>query len=524
MQHWWDHPETTQRIRAHLTTSLQEQKLSKKQGGALFSALLEALTAATGEEPVFTNNCLWVWDSQFGVWARVTHPHYRHLHYPTYGDLWAYFEGLKVWVPGKKGGFAELRVDQAFEVWMDKQPGRSTMAAAHRFFDNATPGVICPTLMPDDTTEMRLWYPNGSGGLSHEAPSPNHRKRSYYYKRSEPLGAQRVPHSAGQLPPDAPEWIGYLRTIWGVDPCCEGKIKALEEHIGASMLGVATKYQRLLIWEGEGGAGKSLLIEAITKTCFEEELVSSTAPSEWAGFAAPSLDGPLLNVVTEMPEGKTFRSDRFKSVISGDRVTVARKNQNEYSMRPVAGHIIAANKLPPMSDPAVIRRLFVMRFNRTFMNSANRKTEAVVLAELREVSPQIRIRCLFAAGDLMRRGDYELTDEHVYSTGELVQRSSPTKDFIDSALQLPPESEESDWVIEQAALYKAFRLFCGHSGVTYIPTARNFYKDMEVFGLRRENPTGSKAKRRFLRVHLKPEEDWGFDLSEEIEERREWRH
>jgi len=528
MRHWWEKPDILQCVKSELGATLHARKYTEKQGGALFSALHEALTTATGAGPVYSGNCLWVWDGDFGVWSRVTHPKRRFRNCPTYADLWVMFDGLEVWKPNgenpAKSRFGRLRVGQTFELWMDGQPARSSDCATHDFFENATAGVICPTVMADATTTMRLWSPDGNRGLSHVAPEPNHRKRLYFYDPAVPMEAQEVPCDAGDGAPHAPEWLGYLRSLWGDDADCAGKIQGLEEFIGVSMLGVATKYQRMIIMEGEGGAGKSLLIEAVTKLCFQEEQVTSTAPAEWAGFAAPSLDGPLLNVVTEMPEGRTFRSDRFKSVISGDRITVARKNQNEYSMRPRAGHIIAANKLPEMSDPAVIRRLFVMQFNRTFVGDADRKTEGAILQELRGVAPRIRIRCLFAAGDLMRRADYALTDENRYCVAELVQRSSPVKDFIDTALQVAPKGVESEWRVLQSELYKAFRLFCHHSGVTSPPTTRNFYKDLEIYGLRREKLRPSNAKRRFLGVHLMPEGQWGFELDENPAENKEWRH
>jgi putative DNA primase/helicase len=75
----------------------------------------------------------------------------------------------------------------------------------------------------------------------------------------------------------------------------------------------------------------------------------------------------LLNVSTEI-EGGLLQSAMFKAVVSGDRISASYKHRDGFSFKPVAKHIFAANKFPPIQDTSrgLLRRMMVVETARKF--------------------------------------------------------------------------------------------------------------------------------------------------------------
>jgi putative DNA primase/helicase len=80
------------------------------------------------------------------------------------------------------------------------------------------------------------------------------------------------------------------------------------------------------------------------------------------------LVGCALNAVDELADSKRVASDRFKAIITGDRVIGRNVYASPVEFRAQAQHVFATNKLPQFEggmDRGVRRRLMIMKFNRS---------------------------------------------------------------------------------------------------------------------------------------------------------------
>lgn len=519
-EHWWTRPEITNVIRNVTQDELDQGEIAKDEESRIFAALVKGITKAVGAPPVFAEGCLWVWDHDFGVWSRCTPPQAPREHCPSFAHLWRYLSGLFIWnhpLTGKPYK-SKLRVSARLETALDRQPLRHTDIHDLSFFESSAKGVVMPTIDQGDLL-MLLWQPLDNGTITLVEPEPYHRLRYLLFDRGVSLRSQAVDARHVKTPPPVAEWIGYLRSMWGEDEEVEAKIEVMEMFVGASLAGTATRHQRMLIWQGRAGAnGKSLLAEVVASLIIaDRRLVAACSPADWEGFGASALDGKLLNIVTELPEEKTFHSDRVKAVVAGDPIYVDVKYAQGYVMMPSAAHLLSVNSLPPMSDLSggLRRRLIVQEFNRSFLDDAERKTKDEIFGDLLPFAPLIRVRCLHAAARLQQRGDYPETLEHKNAIGELVGRSSSAGSFIEDCLQVPPGDEECDWWVYQAELYTAYRRYCIATGERYPKKARQFYRALETHGLRRESFNQGRSRRKFERVSLRPVTDWGVDLADD---------
>lgn len=145
----------------------------------------------------------------------------------------------------------------------------------------------------------------------------------------------------------------------------------LQEHIGASMIGMATAFAMALVLLGEGNNGKSVLLKVV-KALFPKTSVISVAPHDWKNnFFKAEIAGKRLNAVAEMPEAELEDTPSIKAVVSGDDTMVARKNERPFTLIPKAGHLFCCNKLPTTKDmtDGFWRRFMIVMFTRKFTDA-----------------------------------------------------------------------------------------------------------------------------------------------------------
>tara|TARA_B100000929_G_scaffold19331_1_gene14883 strand:+ start:5371 stop:6948 length:1578 start_codon:yes stop_codon:yes gene_type:complete len=515
--HWWEKHSVLDAIRIAAQAHIDKHQVTRDEEPRLFDAICAGIEEATGNPPVFAEGSLWIWDADFGIWSRCCNPATPREGYPNFGDLWSLLSELKVWTFPKNAAPRQtlLRLSAKLESALDRQPHRRTRIAKQRFFQEETPGIILPTIDQGETIPL-LWEPHADGTVSLTDPEPQHRKRHLLFGAD--IKAQAIDAEQVLKPPRAAAWQAYLRTIWKEDPEFDAKVEILEGFIGTVLTSTATRFQRMLIWQGASGAnGKSMLAEVIaTLVVADSSLISTCSPADWEGFGASTLDGKLLNIVTELPEEKVFHSHRVKAIVAGDPVHVDVKYAQAYKMLPTTGHLLAVNRLPAMRDLSggLKRRLLIQDFNHSFLDDADRKSKEEILDLLRPVASEIRVRCLHAAARLMEAGDYTLTEEHKRAVDELEVRSSSATAFVDACCSQPPRGVDCAWWEYQHTLYRAYVRYCQALGIRSVGSGQKFFKDLEMMGLVRETSKGG-GRRKFFSIALRPVEEWGVGIEED---------
>lgn len=162
-----------------------------------------------------------------------------------------------------------------------------------------------------------------------------------------------------------PNFTNFLREVL---PEFEDRITLLE--CMAMVLVPQFNFEKAVMFIGKTSAnGKSTIMKVMRKLFGDINTVSiSLQDLIYDRFMGQRLDGKLLNIYADINAKQIKDLDKFKLFISGDMVTVQRKNGHPYEIIPVTKHFFSTNTLPEIEEDntAVYRRFIIIDFPKSF--------------------------------------------------------------------------------------------------------------------------------------------------------------
>lgn len=405
-------------------------------------SLIESLRAKA--ETVYTDGAVYRYRSTDGAFSTLK-PHDLSRRVQTFAGVPA----------GPKGVPLRLRASDvagAIRLAHDQ-------IADDEFFAGGRPGVAFADVFVEVTRE----------GIIRRPHSPAHRARwSYsfaYVDGQEPL-----------------RWLSFLSEIWRDDKDAVDKTALIQEYVGVSLLGIATRFQKAVVQIGDGANGKSALVSVI-EACMPPGSVSCIAPQDIGQeYRRHLLAGKLVNIVSELPEADILDSESWKATIDGSSMTAREIRRSPYTFRPIAGHIYSANRLPGTTDQThgFWRRLIVLSFNRVFSGHEQIiELDKNIVADERAqiVSWALRgAQRAIAAGRLTAPSSSEQVRDAWRKSADQVAA------FVDEeCTRLPPVAPLSAWTPARA-IYQAYRWWAGEQGHGRL-AANKFGERMRLLGI-----------------------------------------
>jgi P4 family phage/plasmid primase-like protien len=267
-----------------------------------------------------------------------------------------------------------------------------------------------------------------------------------------------------------------------------------------------TRYQRLLLLEGAGANGKSVLIEVLLGLVgWRNAAFQSLHALADDRFATAELPNKLVNICGEVEDSELRSTATVKAVVSGDPISAQRKRGHPFTFRPVARLIGTANALPATADPSdgFFRRIDVIPFPVTLTREAqDRDLTRKLASEL----PGILNLALAALHGLRARGEFidaQAVDE---ANARYRDRADSTTGFISECVEFG-----EDLKVARTIVFDRFVRWCDLTGRKACG-APKFYERFEqrthTQGVRPRKRTGVRM---FLGCDLRPDaERWGL--------------
>lgn len=264
---------------------------------------------------------------------------------------------------------------------------------------------------------------------------------------------------------DVKPWADFMRGLFRDDADADQKVHALQEFVGATLVGIAPQYARCAVLTGSGANGKSTFIEIVSKL-FPPHLVTSVSPQQWAkDYYASRLRDSMLNACNEMPESDILSSEVFKSVVTGEPITARDPYKAPYQFKPRCGHLFACNTLPGTTDhtQGFWRRFLVVEFTRNFAAEPDVRTKSDVVREIVAQLPAVLLWALHGAARLIRNGSYTIPASHGEAVGQWRTETNSVAAWV-AGDDYEPSLIDSDWVRAGRA-YDDYAAWCKANGM-----------------------------------------------------------
>ena len=146
--------------------------------------------------------------------------------------------------------------------------------------------------------------------------------------------------------------------------------KLLEEMMGYALI-PTSKFQKAFILYGDGANGKSTLLDILTDVIGDINISSLSLQELNHNFKLSEITNKLVNIGDDISDQYLEYSSIFKKLVSGDEVTVDKKNEQPYKMRNYATMLFATNNLPTTKDKSAgySRRLSIIPFEAVFAST-----------------------------------------------------------------------------------------------------------------------------------------------------------
>lgn len=151
--------------------------------------------------------------------------------------------------------------------------------------------------------------------------------------------------------------------------CCEDEnlITLLIQMMGYFLTGDC-RFQKSFILLGNGRNGKSMFLDMLRNWLGDDNCSSLALEDLSEKFKTAELVGKMINIGDDSGHNLLQNTATFKKLVTGDSITIERKNQNPFKFANKSKMIFAANSLPPTTDRSegFFRRCIVIPFNAVY--------------------------------------------------------------------------------------------------------------------------------------------------------------
>ena len=263
----------------------------------------------------------------------------------------------------------------------------------------------------------------------------------------------------------------FLNDITESDPI---KKQTILQIIGYSMT-TNVEFQKAFVFYGPSAEnGKSTLIQILSNLVGKKNISHVTIHDLQRGrFYAAEIENKLLNTVTELPRNNLNSVELFKSIVTGDSISVENKYENRHKITPYAKHIFTTNELPSVGDTSngYYRRLNILPFSAHFTDKQKKNFDLNKLLTQNSIDylAFISINAYLEMLETRHFANEEESNKIIMSYKK--DNDSVSKYLYDSVHFMRTRNENN--LIPKKSLYADYLNFC--SDFNYAPVGRTTF-------------------------------------------------
>lgn len=268
----------------------------------------------------------------------------------------------------------------------------------------------------------------------------------------------RIPHNF-DADATCQQFLAFLAATFDGDADQEQKIKLLQEWFGYSLI-ADTRLQKMLILQGEGANGKSVVMELAKYMVGSSNTTAASLHRLRMAHVRAELEGKLLNQSADLPKHGSVADGDLKAIVGGDPIEVSRKHKPSHTICPYARLMVATNHMPSSRDTSegYFRRMMILSFN-NIVPAGQR--DARLLERLGTEIGGIVTWAIRGLVELLERGSFALPASSIEAGQTYRSEISPVMMFSDECLL--PSDDRTGFAARD--LFMAFRRWCKDRGL-----------------------------------------------------------
>lgn len=253
----------------------------------------------------------------------------------------------------------------------------------------------------------------------------------------------------------------------------ESDRQMLWEYYGYCMT-TDSSLQKFLIFKGQGGTGKSRLIDIINTMIGYENSSSISLQQLNERFFPYMLLGKLLNSCADIPSKAMDAVDGIKKATGEDKIIAERKTKDAFPFNSYAKLVFSANEIPiniEEKSEALYRRMMIIKVDRK-PETKNRNLKDQLIEEI-DYSIMQSCKALHV---MYERGGFSESSNSKNSVEELYMEADSVTAFLVERTQ-----KADGKLVKSSELYEEYTKYCESLGRTKI-SVHSFHKNMKNKG------------------------------------------
>lgn len=279
----------------------------------------------------------------------------------------------------------------------------------------------------------------------------------------------------------------------------------IQEFSGYTLIN-HTPFHLGLVLEGDGANGKSVYINVMSEL---HQKIGAMRLDDLKRFGLANIEGASLALSSETPKSG-IHVEELKQCITGDWVTIERKNKDSYAYRPYAKWIINCNTFPRLNDhtDGVWRRLAVVKLLKQFKGKdVIRDIDNIIIDTELDIFLDW---CLAGLSRLLKRGDFDLPESVRANTNQEKEQNDTVMQYADYTFLEQCESSS----MNKDTLFQDYVKHCDKNRINHVHTAEFWKRIKSHFKNLEEKKVTINGKRvRMVNLH--------YAIPQTIEETKE---
>lgn len=228
----------------------------------------------------------------------------------------------------------------------------------------------------------------------------------------------------------------------------------LWEYLGYCMT-ADTQFQKFLMLLGDGGTGKSVVIDMVENLVGKENCSHISLQDLNKRFYATSLFGKILNSCGDIPCKAMDQTDGVKKATGEDMLLFEHKKKDPLFFRSHAKLLFSANDMPENLEEksdAFYRRLLILDINRKIPEA---KKDTQLKSKIRSEMDYAVHMAMQGLSRLYKSRKFSESDHSIECVQNIQRSSDSVKAFTDECLQ-----RKDGMKIAKSIMYQLYEDFC----------------------------------------------------------------